>query len=1329
MPEEKKESFTFSDKIKNSKPAENKSFAKSSSKIGRDGKPKATLFQRTRRDAPFFIAALVALLLLPFLYKYSGQSSEEQLLTPGSDLTAFNPGEGETMLTTFNEDPSRQIAQLSGRDSLSLIKGWGANDEENVGRDDLDFDYDESASSAMDAEGRYDAEHASTSDVDIEENTTNIYKRRAKAGTRAAFRRAATKIGTLSPAHMGRPGGTGFGYKWGGSLKNAAKKVGPKGPTQGPKPVSLQPLRASAGRASFGGGNAAAARKGADNMGKANAREALRDSYVRPVDPTRTGGLDFTSGFTGGGAGKLDHHINIDKGETPWWWDMMKTRMQKEWEERFKRKWDWIKWADKLAQHILGGIINCLLTGTDDGDMGHFFGYGKGGGRTSGECCGVSDSKMSIRFGKELEYAKGDFEALCKAVKSSMPECKNGGDYKGPSSSAGESAGFFGARLGCLGIGLGFRGEASAHMHEGNGLACADISAHRYHVNTSKLPRKWQKHTYIYVVARNYRPASMPALSANAKRGFLCAEDDVFSIGGTFSGGVDDAQMPDKRTSGQDPNFYYTNYKNRGDRDSHHSVDTEIIGEQKIIANMYDRNPEDIGNACVIYIQKGNTFNYKNFQADTIANFLKMIKNGKYQREGNDKRSDEAIAADAFDQLDLMFIESFASEHKLAYAKWFETGNNLHEILPMVYWRFFDAFVEHYKSTNKATGSRTNVDNRKQRVFGVDSAMGDRCYLDESIKLFCKEKEEPSVVVKFGPRYKAGNFDSKNISDEAKNIQVTAEFRAQNEENGRGEQPFDQKNPIVTTIEGGTGLQYTLQTVIKKDQSDKEDLGAGESKIGNIVWKVYRKGAIGISKTGEEVKEAVYTLTCPYNLSGDGYTKHVTEKQCTSAQQDEECCNKLMTESGLMEGTDFIWDPSKPVGSQCVRLCTNPEQSAECCEQLRQGATWHEEPNAQGKHCYQGITPPPPSPTLGQTRLAPVLSWVPVGKVDCRQQAGDDVNPAKAVFSGCNAKITGVVEGQREHCGSQTPIMMDSQAAATFVRDVVTAYNATNPTMKLSDKFYSNTYPTDGEFVDALFIADQLGIAEVPSSAVCELARDMVRMSKDPHAGHLKVEEKNDFKDIPRFYRNDLGAFLVYVHPTSILYPNKYYGQEHEVCDWRFLPKGSTCGIKSTMQMGKAFYFNYYNDSKKNASLQSYLGSFDKVGIKKTYPLAAITEGHSDLAHNCPTQDCANTRNSYNKDDYFGLMISDMETVDGQGKACVAFAGNNKMSVKKAIEYVQNVCTTGLDAKPYGNQSRNGTVATSAAIYNPNQTFTQTTNSRPGHDTSVQTQSRARGRG
>ena len=242
MPEEKKkESFTFSDKIKNSKPASSKSFAnRASSKIGSDGKPRQTLFERTKRDAPFFIAALVALLLLPFLYKYSGSVDEEPtMVTPGYEDSTFNP---DLMRSGFGEigDPEGQIAQLSGRDPMSLILPFGSkNTEEEVD------EYDETR---MGYAGEGSSASHSLDEQDEEENTTNIYKYRKKApaATRAAFRRAATKINRLPNSGRAGAGGSKLGVgMWGGGLKSAANKVRGKAPQSAPKPVSLQPLQAA----------------------------------------------------------------------------------------------------------------------------------------------------------------------------------------------------------------------------------------------------------------------------------------------------------------------------------------------------------------------------------------------------------------------------------------------------------------------------------------------------------------------------------------------------------------------------------------------------------------------------------------------------------------------------------------------------------------------------------------------------------------------------------------------------------------------------------------------------------------------------------------------------------------------------------------------------------------------------------------------------------------------------------------------------------------------------------------------------------------------------
>lgn len=368
-----KDSFTFSDKIKNSKPMGSKSFAnRVSSKIGSDGKPRQTLFERTRRDAPFFIAALVALLLLPFLYKYSGQVSEEPMVTPGSEESVFDPERYGFDTATGN--PDGQIAQFAGRDSLSLIKMG----DDTSATDEVTNDY-------IPSHDGYDASQESSTSTEVEENNTNIYKRAAAPATRAAFRRAATKINPLSSAGLTSRGGSRLGVgMWGGGMKTAARKVGASGPRNSPKPVSLQPLQAAGkpSRTSFGNGSAAEARRSKDAMSKANAMQALMDAQMKPVQPGKIGGLGGGSFGPGGGKGNLDRKFTYN-GKEPWWWDMMKTRAQKEWEAKFNRKWDWIKWKDKMLQGFLNGVFSCLATGTDDWSMGKMFGAAAGEGKES----------------------------------------------------------------------------------------------------------------------------------------------------------------------------------------------------------------------------------------------------------------------------------------------------------------------------------------------------------------------------------------------------------------------------------------------------------------------------------------------------------------------------------------------------------------------------------------------------------------------------------------------------------------------------------------------------------------------------------------------------------------------------------------------------------------------------------------------------------------------------------------------------------------------------------------------------------------------------------
>lgn len=436
-----KDSFTFSDKIKNSKPMGSKSFAnRVSSKIGSDGKPRQTLFERTRRDAPFFIAALVALLLLPFLYKYSGQVSEEPMVTPGSEESVFDPERYGFDTATGN--PDGQIAQFAGRDSLSLIKMG----DDTSATDEVTNDY-------IPSHDGYDASQESSTSTEVEENNTNIYKRAAAPATRAAFRRAATKINPLSSAGLTSRGGSRLGVgMWGGGMKTAARKVGASGPRNSPKPVSLQPLQAAGkpSRTSFGNGSAAEARRSKDAMSKANAMQALMDAQMKPVQPGKIGGLGGGNFGPGGGKGNLDRKFTYN-GKEPWWWDMMKTRAQKEWQANFDRKWDWIKWKDNLLKTWLAGAFNCLVTGDEDGAMGKVFGAAKGAGNadkcgkyTEDDWKNCADCMNKGKFGKASCWALFNYTGA-----DGQKNPWSGGNQNS------ESLGFFSQRIDCLSNGLG----------------------------------------------------------------------------------------------------------------------------------------------------------------------------------------------------------------------------------------------------------------------------------------------------------------------------------------------------------------------------------------------------------------------------------------------------------------------------------------------------------------------------------------------------------------------------------------------------------------------------------------------------------------------------------------------------------------------------------------------------------------------------------------------------------------------------------------------------------------------------------------------------------
>ncbi len=1084
----------------------NKSFAKSSSKIGRDGKPKPTLFERTRRDAPFFIAALVALLLLPFLYKYSGQPSEESAFTPVSEDSMFDP-ERYGFDTAMIEDPDGQIAQLAGRDSLSLIKGWGSSDED-YGRDDMDFD--SSIGTDYDAEGRYAKAHQESSDMDVEENTTNIYKKRAKAGTRAAFRRAATKIGSLNPAAMRRPGGSGLGVKnFGGGIKNAAQKVRPSVPNEGPKPVSLQPLRAKSGRAAFGG-TGTAGRKSRDAMGKADAVMALRDANVKPVDPTRVGGLDMFSMGPGGGSGKLGHNINIAPGKEPWWWDMMKTRMQKEWEAEFNRKWDWIKFWDKLAQDIMGTVIKglayCLITGNSDGDPDHFLGSVGENSTVEATCCGKKKAKIGALIKQQvgLEFGKEG----CQNYQTYVGKDKCPDGWKA-ASGGGANVGFVGQRLCCLGIcNLSAYASGAAGLSEGaSGNACDTLDQHHYSVHPEGKARKWN--VYHYIVARNYVPVNVKQVAQGEKiadtQGLaytlqLCSVhgnnlkmDRSSSAGLTLKYNLspeDSAYIERLEQDGQKGNKTPEQIRKEMKEyaEEHAGSVYKENGEQLRLSESY--NPESLDDACVIYVAHGKVLDWeKGFKPQMIELLANLIVDGVKNKHiqvagitGSENWSDAKVinaAENAFNYLDLMFIESMASKKKLGKATLFKSGHRFDNgdstMLPMPYWQFNEAYLTRYGSTLH-DGSRKQVSKRKERTDGVDTVYGAKCYFNNDIKLACGTRENQAVVT-FGRSYKAGNA-GKNGQALSNEITVKAQFRPL----AGGSGP---EQTIVNKTAQGHAVTYTFSkaysTTTVSSTSDAKDILGDKEKgiaglVGNIVWNVYRGGL------------KVNSTTCEVNLTGEPITPYIQRTECTAG--------------------DIEKSPAQKVEGQC-------QKQRVCADNGTWGA-WQDVPG--DKDCGTG------------GKAGVVHFYDLITKVPCNT---DITNGARRVDdqTGClqwnSCKLT-------QDRALLLPLDNDTKQ---YVARAKAKFDQANASRHITLD-YNESSLSVANLIDAIMIDPDNGT--VPANTVCLLGKTIGANAKDPQA--------------PSF-DNLFGTFLAFIGYDAASFPSQktYDCDGNRVTDKRFL--------------------------------------------------------------------------------------------------------------------------------------------------------------------------------
>ena len=1194
MPEEKKkDSFTFSDKIKNSKPVPSKSFAnRISSKIGSDGKPKKTLFERTRRDAPFFIAALVALLLLPFLYKYSGQVSEEPVVLPGSEESIFDPE--RYGFDTATGDPDGQIEQLAGRDPLSLIKGFGSQDENTA-----DARYDQQ----VDRSGLSDDDSYNNSTV--EENNTNIYKRQAAPATRAAFRRAATKIGTLGSAGMaGRSGGKlGVGM-WGGGLKSAAKKVGSSAPRTSPKPVSLQPLQAAGkpSRSYFGQGAAAEARRSKDAMSKANAMQALRDAAMKPVEPGKIGGLGGGAFGPGGGNGKLDRHFAWN-GKEPWWWDMMKKRSQMEWEAKFNREWDWIKWGDKLAQNILGGILNCLLTGKDDGGMGRLFGTVKGAGDPD-KCAGLTKEKWDQVY-PGIPFDKDVCRAKFRAEYKDAPDPWKGGDQ------ANESLGFFRTRWDCLTEGFGKRSKGKSEKGDVKGDCSGLATDGIYRASYSSQKGEDRKYfSYVVGIPTDKVPAYYEKMQPTEQR-------KQWVVGAVVPGTTLNLNLLKDRKNFVPLFVESVAVKPKKVSNDGSKVETDAVSVLTDASTKKDENAELTYDALIGKLAKGGVF-YDTREDFAEASINPVKGTAKFSLKGGKKGKDWIVGGRCQVPFARVTCENFAL-----------TGPKEKQIYPFA----------HIQFANGVTKNEKTYDTLAKKFRIVYKVLQG----DDYGKAWKNDHETGVYIIPHNKveKYEASWFKGSETTGDAASSRagwVTYRENIEKRDEMKGDNFQMKDNEFQVIAAGKQALvekndNRDASRVIKWEiyQCDNADIAGDALADGgcdNGLWSKVDKDGNVIGTEGQKLPGVVLsTAVCEYGRSGDdegGTSMSVEEPKCKSKDESPECCQEIG--QGKYE-----WKDGK----------------CELKQSEEGGAPLLSSPNPN-------LNPPAPKKDL--VRLAPVIEWVP-RQFDDRQSVVQGSNLGGGSF-GSGKLIPGATDEQ--HCGAASSNrVVQTESAKQFVNQVVAAYNAKKAGAQQMAEVVA--YPTLGEVVDSLNIASQVGVTTAPKEVVCQVARTMAGISRDPQAQNVTWKTQSGET---RYFHNELGAYLAYVHPEAAFYPAKYY-EESGNCDKRFLAV-SESGCRKLLPEVKGKKQYHHSNYAWNGNTNAYLQSL-KPEMKK-YPLKALAEGISFNPGACK-EGCGPQRRQYTKS-MASLLQGQCPTGD--------------MNVADALAYVTAACTNGLNYKPHG---------------------------------------------
>lgn len=365
----KKDSFTFSDKLKKSKTLPLSK--RIPSRVGGEVKAKRTLFERAQRDLPFIIVAALALLLLPFLSRESVEIETPSVVW----------GEGDGYLEELNQPASAEgeMDLSSFRNPLDLIIRDGEG--EGSAKDTIDtLDSESESSSEYSAQSSYNNEYEGTAPA------TSKYGKTVRRSVRNSVSRAPTAIGSLSRGGMvSADGGRGVSHNL--SMGSRSRGPAPKTQSMGVRPVALQPLTAAGKGRDLTGGDAlyAEAARSIGAMNTPGAKQALMEAQLKDVDgkplgdTKGDGSAAAAASKPGAGGGPSNSWTN--KPIKPWWWDMMNQRSQMRW-----KLWHY-NWEEMASKNLItwtSNIASCLIMGSQNGDASKFL--GAMGGGTDYEC-------------------------------------------------------------------------------------------------------------------------------------------------------------------------------------------------------------------------------------------------------------------------------------------------------------------------------------------------------------------------------------------------------------------------------------------------------------------------------------------------------------------------------------------------------------------------------------------------------------------------------------------------------------------------------------------------------------------------------------------------------------------------------------------------------------------------------------------------------------------------------------------------------------------------------------------------------------------------------